>query len=166
MKRYETINIYDMSTESNLSESYAKLLEEIENLKFNNSSQQVINDKLSEIVAKTDELSVNTDSSMQKTLELTDELNKTIKTSIDENKINIQETADMIGRSKSDLKELTEKLSAAIQVAQNRDLVAINEVRDLVRDNEKEIKAIKENLLDLEKFLKASRSEKRALKKK
>ena len=37
-----------MSTESNLSESYAKLLEEIENLKFNNSSQQVINDKLSE----------------------------------------------------------------------------------------------------------------------
>lgn len=165
MKRYEAINIYDMSTESNLSESYTKLLEEIESLKFNNSSQQVINDKLSEIVSKTDELSANTASSMQKTSELTDELNETIKTSIDENKINLQETADMIGKSKGDLKELTEKLSSAITFAQNRDLVAINEVRDLVRDNEKEIKAIKQSLLDLEKFLKASRSEKRALKK-
>ena len=155
-----------MSTESNLSESYAKLLEEIENLKFNNSSQQVINDKLNEIVAKTDELSANTGSSMQKTSELTDELNKTIKTSIDENKINLQETADMIGRSKGELSDLTEKLNAAIQLAQNRDIAAINELRDLVRDNEKEIKAIKESILVLDKFLMGSRSEKRALKKK
>ena len=62
--------------------------------------------------------------------------------------------------------ELVSKMEAAIRNANERDTLLIDKLRDEVKDMSKELADIKKLLSGLDSFVKASRSEKRALKKK
>ena len=155
-----------MSVENNLSESYNKLTEILNDFKAHNTNQKDINDGFHKILAIVEEIKNQTSQSMSETLEISKNLDKSIKESISESKLSSTETAKLVGSSKEVFAELVSKMEAAIRNANERDTLLIDKLRDEVKDMSKELADIKKLLSGLDSFVKASRSEKRALKKK
>ena len=154
-----------MSVENNLSESYNKLTEILNDFKAHNTNQKDINDGFLKILAIVEEIKNQTSQSMSETLEISKNLDKSIKESIIESKLSSTETAKLVGSSKEVFAELVSKMEAAIRNANERDTLLIDKLRDEVKDMSKEVVEIKKLLSSLDSFVKASRSEKRALKK-
>lgn len=155
-----------MSVENNLSESYSKLTEILNDFKYHNTNQKNINDGFLKILEVVEEIKNQTFRSMSETLEISKNLDKSIKESISESELSSAETAKLVGSSKEMFAELVSKMEAAIRNANERDTLLIVKLRDEVKDMSKEVVEIKKILSDLDSFVKASRSEKRALKKK
>lgn len=155
-----------MSVENNLSESYSKLTEILNDFKYHNTNQKNINDGFLKILEVVEEIKNQTFQSMSETLEISKNLDKSIKESISESELSSAETAKLVGSSKEMFAELVSKMEAAIRNANERDTLLIVKLRDEVKDMSKEVVEIKKILSGLDSFVKASRSEKRALKKK
>tara|TARA_Y100000591_G_C21661122_1_gene607881 strand:+ start:83 stop:553 length:471 start_codon:yes stop_codon:yes gene_type:complete len=155
-----------MSVENNLSESYSKLIEILNDFKYHNTNQKNINDGFLKILEVVEEIKNQTFQSMSETLEISKNLDKSIKESISESELSSAETAKLVGSSKEVFAELVSKMEAAIRNANERDTLLIDKLRDEVKDMSKEVVEIKKILSGLDSFVKASRSEKRALKKK
>ena len=159
-------NIDNMSVENNLSESYSKLTEILNDFKYHNTNQKNINDGFLKILEVVEEIKNQTFQSMSETLEISKNLDKSIQESISESELSSAETAKLVGSSKEMFAELVSKMEAAIRNANERDTLLIDKLRDEVKDMSKEVVEIKKILSGLDSFVKASRSEKRALKKK
>ena len=159
-------NIDNMSVENNLSESYSKLTEILNDFKYHNTNQKNINDGFLKILEVVEEIKNQTFQSMSETLEISKNLDKSIQESISESELSSAETAKLVGSSKEVFAELVSKMEAAIRNANERDTLLIDKLRDEVKDMSKEVVEIKKILSGLDSFVKASRSEKRALKKK
>ena len=155
-----------MSVENNLSESYNKLIEILNDFRAHNANQKDINDGFLKILKVVEEIKDQTFKSMSETLEISKNLDKSIKESISENTANASETAKLVGSSKEVFAELVNKMESAIRNANERDTLLIDKLRDEVKDLSKEVVEIKKLLSGIDSFIKASRSEKRALKKK
>ena len=155
-----------MSVENNLSESYSKLTEILNDFKYHNTNQKNINDGFLKILEVVEEIKNQTFQSMSETLEISKNLDKSIQESISESELSSAETAKLVGSSKEMFAELVSKMEAAIRNANERDTLLIVKLRDEVKDMSKEVVEIKKILSGLDSFVKASRSEKRALKKK
>jgi len=152
--------------ENNLSESYNNLVKALNDFEINNINQKDLNDKFQEILKVVEEIKTETKQSINTTLELTKELDKSIKSTINENSISTKEMADLVGNSKQTFEDLVVKMETAIKIAQERDTVLIDKLRDEVKENKVKLDEIKSLLNQIDKFNKASRSEKRVLKKK
>lgn len=152
--------------ENNLSESYNNLVKALNEFEINNINQKDLNDKFQEILKVVEEIKTETKQSINTTLELTKELDKSIKSTINENSISTKEMADLVGNSKQTFEDLVLKMETAIKIAQERDTVLIDKLRDEVKENKVKLDEIKSLLNQIDKFNKASRSEKRVLKKK
>lgn len=152
--------------ENNLSESYNNLVKALNDFEINNINQKDLNDKFQEILKVVEEIKTETKQSINTTLELTKELDKSIKSTINENSISTKEMADLVGNSKQTFEDLVVKMETVIKIAQERDTVLIDKLRDEVKENKVKLDEIKSLLNQIDKFNKASRSEKRVLKKK
>jgi len=138
----------------------------LNDFEINNINQKDLNDKFQEILKVVEEIKTETKQSINTTLELTKELDKSIKSTINENSISTKEMADLVGNSKQTFEDLVVKMETAIKIAQERDTVLIDKLRDEVKENKVKLDEIKSLLNQIDKFNKASRSEKRVLKKK
>tara|TARA_Y100001935_G_scaffold8941_1_gene6982 strand:+ start:5569 stop:6072 length:504 start_codon:yes stop_codon:yes gene_type:complete len=165
-----------MTSEDKLAESYNNLIHELSKLQKSNASHEEINEKLSQITTSATDLSSNTYETLKSANKIAIELKNSIDSSIEESSNIIKKSGETFQDSQKDIQELVEKLKSAVSDASTRDttlldslsskVVALDsKINDVILPKLELLEELNKNIEKIDKFNKASRAEKRNLKK-
>ena len=165
-----------MTSEDKLAESYNNLIDELSKLQKSNASHEEINEKLSQITNSATDLSSNTYETLKSANKIAIELKNSIDSSIEESSNLIKKSGETLQDSQKNIQELVEKLKSAVSDASTRDTTLLDSLSSKVVELDSKIdhvvlpklelrEELNKNIEKIDKFNKASRDEKRNLKK-